>query len=80
MCDGMERKKELEVLDYGMISFGGAARANLDVNLSFSYVFLKTFLLVKQRDPPDWFLKKANNTFVYRLTGQCSDFSLQVFN
>lgn len=37
-------------------------------------------LPVKQIDPLDRFLKKAKNEFVYRLTGQCSDFSLQVFN
>lgn len=37
-------------------------------------------LLVKQIDPLDWFLKKANNESIYRLTGQCSDFSLQVLN
>ena len=38
--------------------------------------FLKTLLPIEWIESMDWFMKKANNEYVYRLTGLCSDFNI----
>lgn len=58
-----------------MISSGSGA-GKLRVQLLLLICFLRTLLPVEQIEPMDWFLKKVNNEFVYRLAGQYSDFSI----
>ena len=58
-----------------MISFG-SGEGKLRVQLLLLICFLRTSLPVEQIEPMDWFLKKVNHEFVYRLAGRYSDFSV----
>lgn len=75
MGDRAERHEQWNVLDCGMICFGGS-EGKLSFQLFPLLYCLRTLLSVEQVDPMDWFLKTANEESVYRLIAQPSDLSL----